>query len=134
MATRRHRVVAGSEFGFSRTFTLDDVRRFSEISGDEGDHHVTPDAKGRVMVQGLLTASLPTRLGGEIDFVSSEMAFRFHRPVYTGDTVTIVATADEVSADAERDRTWMRISFECSNQHGKVVMDGSTFGFTPGVD
>ncbi len=51
----------GDIITFERTFTLKDVELFTKISGDEGEHHLTPDEQGRLVVQGLLTATLPTK-------------------------------------------------------------------------
>ncbi|WAA12895.1 hypothetical protein [Fervidibacillus halotolerans] len=48
----------GMKFSWSRTFTKEDVLQFGELTGDQGDHHIHPDEKGRLMVQGLLTASI----------------------------------------------------------------------------
>src|SRR5258706_6570080 len=72
---------------WQRTFTEDDIRLFNRISGDEGVHHVTPDEQGRLMVHGLLTATVPTKIGGDMNFIAREMKFQFHRPVFAGDTV-----------------------------------------------
>ena len=55
---------------YSRTFTTEDVEQFGELSGDRGSHHETDTP----MVHGLLTATLPTKLGGDLD-----QRFRFAR-------------------------------------------------------
>lgn len=55
----------GDVIRFERTFTNKEVKQFTAISGDEGVHHIQPDDEGRLMVQGLLTATLPTKIGGE---------------------------------------------------------------------
>ena len=68
----------GDTYSWSRTFTQGDVKLFSQISGDRGEHHTRADAQGRIMVQGLLTATLPSKIGGDIDYIASEMVFRFH--------------------------------------------------------
>ncbi len=113
-------------FSWSRIFTLEDVRTFSLISGDEGEHHVVPDAHGRLMVQGLLTATLPSKIGGELNFIANEMHFHFHLPVFTGDAITCVVTTEEVEQTQKRTRLGCR--WECRNQHGDLVMDGSGTG------
>lgn len=53
----------GDIITFERTFTVRDVELFTEISGDEGIHHITRDEQGRLVVQGLLTATLPNKSG-----------------------------------------------------------------------
>lgn len=54
----------GDIITFERTFTVRDVELFTEVSGDKGIHHITPDEQGRLVVQGLLTATLPTKVEG----------------------------------------------------------------------
>jgi hypothetical protein len=71
---------------------VEDVRQFSQLSGDRGVHHVQPDTGGRVMVQGLLTATLPTKIGGDLNFIARDMTFEFLRPVFTGETITTDVT------------------------------------------
>src|SRR6185436_8403774 len=77
----------GDKTSWQRTFTEEDIRAFAELSGDEGVHHLVPDEKGRLMAHGLLTATLPTKIGGDMNFIARELNFRFHRPVFAGDTI-----------------------------------------------
>jgi len=74
---------------WERTFTIDDVRLFGQVSGDQGIHHVELDEQGRLMVQGLLTATLPTKIGGDLNYIAREMVFEFLRPVFTCDTIVV---------------------------------------------
>ena len=116
----------GDVVAWERTFTEDDVRRFSNFSGDAGTHHLQPDERGRLMVHGLLTATLPTKIGGDINFIAREMTFQFHRPVFSGDTVRCEVTIVELTETAEYQQltsTWV-----CCNQHGKEVMSGRALG------
>ncbi|WP_437931441.1 hotdog domain-containing protein [Sorangium sp. So ce291] len=110
----------GEVSSFERCFTDEDVLEFQRISGDAGRHHARPDAQGRRVVHGLLTATLPTRLGGDIDFLAREMQFEFLRPVFTGDTVRCEATINEVAPEAGRVR--LALSGSCWNQEGKEVL------------
>lgn len=50
-------------------------------------HHITPDEQGRLVVQGLLTSTLPTKVGGDHNLLARKMNFEFLRPVYTEDTI-----------------------------------------------
>ncbi|NIS30185.1 MAG: dehydratase, partial [Actinobacteria bacterium] len=54
----------GSRHTYERTFDREDVERFAELSRDEGYHHLVAEGDGPVLVHGLLTATLPTKLGG----------------------------------------------------------------------
>lgn len=78
----------GDIIQFERTFTKEDVERFTKLSMDEGDHHTNPDELGRLVVQGLLTATLPTKVGGDYNVLARTMNFEFFRPVFTGDTIS----------------------------------------------
>jgi 3-hydroxybutyryl-CoA dehydratase len=116
----------GDIVSWQRTFTEDDVRLFNTISGDEGVHHVTPDEQGRLMVHGLLTATLPTKVGGDMNFIAREMRFQFYRPVFAGDTVSCEVTI--VALEPLDKYTNVRSEFVCRNQNGKEVMSGYALG------
>jgi 3-hydroxybutyryl-CoA dehydratase len=116
----------GESASYVRKFTDEDVRAFAEISGDRGIHHMHPDGKGRIMVQGLLTATLPTKLGGDLNFIAAEMSFRFIRPVFVGDTVRCEAVVKSVARTEARLNVAMDIV--CTNQTGAEVLSGSTRG------
>jgi len=116
----------GDTTSWERTFTEEDVRLFGELSGDQGIHHVESDEQGRLMVQGLLTATLPTKLGGDMNFIAREMAFEFLRPVFAGDTIRCEATITQnEQADGHIN---VAVSFECRNQKDKIVLTGHTHG------
>ena len=119
-------VELGSESSWSRVFTVEDVRAFSEVSGDRGVHHVELDAHGRLMVQGLLTATLPTKLGGDLNYLARVMVFEFLRPVFTGDRLDCVSTATKV--ERQPGRTYAEFAISCTNQAGKEVFRASTKG------
>lgn len=117
---------AGAVLSYERTFTLDDVRTFAALTGDRGTHHLVPDAKGRIMVHGLLTATIPTKLGGDLDYLAREMFFEFIRPVWVGDVIRCEATITSVAR--EEGRTALALTLLCTNQAGKEVLKGHTRG------
>ncbi|MGV3487672.1 MAG: FAS1-like dehydratase domain-containing protein [Tuberibacillus sp.] len=117
---------AGDVIIFERTFTKEDVATFTKVSQDEGRHHIHPDEQGRLVIQGLLTATLPTKVGGDYNVLARTMNFEFLRPVFTGDTVKCAVTVDEFQK--KKDRTHITASFICTNQHGKEVMKGNFSG------
>ena len=86
---------------WERTFTEEDIRLFNQVSGDEGIHHIMPDEQGHLMVHGLLTATIPTKIGGDMNFIAREMRFQFHRPVFAGDTVKCEAIIVEFEPGEE---------------------------------
>jgi acyl dehydratase len=116
----------GDTTSWERTFTIEDVERFGQLSGDLGIHHVKPDAQGRLLVQGLLTATLPTKLGGDLNFIARELTFEFLRPVFTGDTIRCENTITRL--EKQEDRTLLEAAYVCRNQHGKEVLSGRTHG------
>jgi 3-hydroxybutyryl-CoA dehydratase len=117
----------GEIITFERTFTERDVEIFTEISRDEGIHHITPDEQGRLVVQGLLTATLPTKVGGDHNVLARNMNFEFLRPVFTGDTI-ICEVKIEKYERLENNRTAIMAFFLCKNQHDKEVLKGNFSG------
>jgi 3-hydroxybutyryl-CoA dehydratase len=115
----------GESLSYSRSFTVDDVRAFAEVSLDRGTHHMEV-AGGRLLVHGLLTATIPTKLGGDIDYLAQEMTYRFHRPVFTGDEIRCECRAAKV--EDRGDRTYLEFDIHCINQDGKEVLSGATKG------
>ncbi|EMA21055.1 MaoC/PaaZ C-terminal domain-containing protein [Haloarcula argentinensis] len=94
-------VEVGETFTETRTFQPEDVDQFAALSGDDQPRHTEPDGDGRRMVQGLLTASLLTSIGGDLEVLASRMDLQFQRPVYTGETLVCELTI--VSADPDTD-------------------------------
>jgi 3-hydroxybutyryl-CoA dehydratase len=116
----------GDVISWQRTFTEDDIRLFAKLSGDEGEHHLVPDEQGRLMAHGLLTATLPTKIGGDLNFIAREMIFRFHRPVFAGDT--IFCEVELVGAEPGEQFIRVASKWVCRNQHAKEVMTGEARG------
>ena len=116
----------GDQLSWQRTFTEADIRAFTSLSGDAGEHHLQPDAQGRLMAHGLLTATIPTKIGGDMNFIAREMTFQFHRPVFSGDTITCDVTVS--SLETTEQLINITTTFICRNQHGKEVMTGIARG------
>ncbi len=119
-------VEEGSRTEWRRIFTVADVRAFSEVSGDRGVHHVELDAVGRLMVQGLLTATLPTKLGGDLDYLARDMRFEFLRPVFTGEEILCSIVCSR--AERQPGRTYAEFAGTCTNPEGKEVLRISVSG------
>lgn len=112
-----------------RAFTETEVRAFAELSGDKGRHHLECDARGRLMVHGLLTATLPTKLGGDLNYIAGDMSFEFLRPVYVGEELLC---RGKVESAVKGPRRWaVAFSFTVLNSKGKIVLKGSTRGVVP---
>lgn len=124
-------LVVGEKIRFERLFTKEDVENFTKISWDEGDHHLEPDEEGRLVVQGLLTATLPTKVGGDHNVLARTMHFEFLRPVFTGDKIICEVTIDTLERK-NNNRTAIVATFSCTNQHEKEVLKGNFAGVIMG--
>ncbi|MHA6261171.1 hotdog domain-containing protein [Sporosarcina sp. CAU 1771] len=117
----------GDIISFERTFTARDVELFIEISGDEGIHHKSPDEHGRLVIQGLLTATLPTKVGGDHNVLARTMNFEFIKPVFTGDTIVCEVEIGKYEK-RENNRVSIFTTFSCKNQNEIEVLKGSFSG------
>jgi acyl dehydratase len=120
----------GQVLTWERTFTEEDVRAFAALSGDRGEHHLRPDAHGRLVLHGLLTASLPTKLGGDLDFLAREMVFEFERPAYAGERLRCELAITALAAEPGKVR--LEATFRCTNPAGAQVLCGRTRGVVLG--
>lgn len=116
----------GETAASARTFTTEDVSAFADLSNDEGSHHVASDEHDRVVVHGLFTTTMPTKLGGDIDFVARTMEFEFPNPAYTGVEITCTATYDAV--EERNGHIELTASFRCATPDGTVVLRGQSDG------
>ena len=119
----------GDELRTSYAFTVEDVLTFARLSGDEASQHQQPDAQGRLIVHGLLTASLPTRIGSRMHIWAREMTCQWRRPVYTDQPIVCVVRVEEMSASARGTR--MCVSMQCLDPDGHLVMSGECRGTSP---
>ncbi|MFB6312235.1 MAG: dehydratase [Salinirussus sp.] len=120
-----HVPMEGSVATVERTFTREEVAQFAELSRDHGTHHLEPDEDDRVLVHGLLLATLPTEVGGQRDVLARTMSYEFHRPVYSGQLVTCQVQTDEV---IEHDDRWDITSTATCTVDGATVMSAEYSG------
>ena len=116
----------GDIFTWGRTFNEEEVMQFAELSGDKGIHHMERDEKGRLMVHGLFTASISTKIGGDLNFIAREMVNDFVRPVFTGDTITCEVEVTNVEQGERYKKIKLKSTYR--NQVGKVVINGTIDG------
>ena len=116
----------GETHTFERRFTKEDVEQFAAVSGDTQPRHTEPDEDGRVMVQGLLTATMPTKLGGDVEVLAHSMDLQFLKPVYTGEEITCRSMTDTVT---ERDDRY-EVTFDvvCEDEDGEAVLRATIDG------
>lgn len=94
----------GDTYTYERTFDESTVRAFADLTEDDQPRHTDPDDRGRVLVHGLLTGSLLTKIGGDLGMLAREMTFHFRRPVYSGETVRCTWTNESVTG---REDGWL---------------------------
>ena len=122
----------GHRFLISRAFEPSEVEAFAKLTGDGGDHHVQTDESGRLVVHGLLTGSLPTILGGALDFLIRTMTYEFHAPVYTGETITCALEMERV--EPHRRGAKVQAKIVCTNPAGELVLSGHCAGLAKTPD
>ena len=94
----------GDSFSWSRTLTMDDVRAFADITGDDNPIHIDEDAGrasrfGRPVVHGVYILGLASKVLGR-DFpgpgsIAVALSAKFLRPVPVGEEVTIEVKVSE---------------------------------------
>ncbi|HEX7998440.1 MAG TPA: MaoC family dehydratase [Pyrinomonadaceae bacterium] len=119
----------GHRYRWSRTLTDGDVALFVGVTGDFNPFHVDDKFAaqtkfGRRIVPGLLTASLATHIGGMLAFLASEMHFRYHQPVFIGETVTCEVEIVEKIQEGRRIRAIVR----CTKDENVEVLTGEFTG------
>ena len=127
-------VEIGAETRFAKTFAESDFYLFSGISGDFDKAHVNEaymktTVFGRRIAHGLLVLSLSSTTASLMSqrYSSTSSAFtpvsagydrvRFIKPVFIGDTISVVYRIAEV--DQERSRS--RGKLKMTNQHDETV-------------
>lgn len=115
----------GDTHTIERRFTREDVEQFAELSGDTQPRHTEPDRDGRVMVHGLLTATLPTKIGGDLAVLARAMEFEFNRPVYSGETISCTWTMERVEEQGDRYEVTADVVCE---RDGDVVLTATVDG------
>lgn len=116
----------GDVFTMERTFSTEEVRTFAKLSGDTQPRHVEEDEDGRLLLHGLLTASLPTAIGSDLEVLARTMELEFEAPVHTGETIECRWENETV---AERDDRYdLTASVTVENEAGTAVLSGTIAG------
>ncbi len=131
-------VVGQVDLSPGRTVTETDVVAFSWVSGDSNPMHTdvvhaAASPLGQRVAHGMLGMSICTGLSARIGHMEGTAIaqlgveeWRFRKPVFIGDTVTLRTTVLEARASARAGRGIVRRRMELLNQHGEVVQDGIT--------
>lgn len=124
-------VYVGQEAEASKCFTMEDVRQFAALSGDDNPLHVDESyaKKGRfgrcvahgILVSGLISKVLGTQLPGEGSiYLAQELSFR--KPVYVGDTVTARVRITEIQPE----KKIVTLETNVYNQENQCVILGTS--------
>lgn len=116
----------GDVITHERTVTAEEVCEFSKITGDQQSIHTEPDEEGRLVVHGLLTGLLMTKIGGDLSYIARTMEYEFRKPVYTGESITCEWTVE--SKMEQKDRYLLENDVVYRNESGDVVVDAKTTG------
>ncbi|MDD3832218.1 MAG: MaoC family dehydratase [Clostridia bacterium] len=119
----------GQKDSITKTFTDEDVRKFSQVSLDTNPIHLDEEAAknsifGRRIVHGiatcgLISAVLANKLPGAGTIYLGQEA-RFTAPVFLGDTITAECEIIELRDD----KHIVKLQTTCTNQDGKAVITG----------
>lgn len=120
----------GTTFTFSRTFTQADLSLFVGITGDFNVFHTNVELSREhgfngLILPGLLTGSLITHLGGLMGFLAKKLNFKFLKPTYPGDTITIIA----IVIESIPEKRHMVIKGDCFNQNNLKVLECEVIGY-----
>ncbi len=123
----------GDTFTTSRTFSVQDVSQFSDISRDYNPIHLEERFTrlknfDGLICHGLLVASLITEIGGQIGWLASGMTFEFKKPVYIGETIKCNFTITEID---ERGHAEAKAVF--TNENKITVLKAALTGIVPGT-
>lgn len=123
----------GDTFSVSRTFSEQDVTKFSEIARDYNPIHFEEQfSKAKnldgLICHGLLIGSLITEIGGQIGWLASGMTFEFKKPVYIGETIKCDFTITELEESGRA-----KAEVVCTNENDIIVIESVLTGIVPGV-
>ncbi len=129
-------IKVGDKTSVVKTISESDVYLFAGITGDLNPAHTNQVAaektifKGRIahgiLVSGLISTCLGMQLPGPGTIYLSQN-LKFTAPVRIGDTITAEVEVTEVIEDRNR----VKLKTVCSNQDGKVVIDGDATVMPP---
>jgi|TARA_A100001391_G_scaffold152882_1_gene110643 acyl dehydratase len=119
-----------------RTVTETEIVTYSWISGDTNPMHTDAEYSrkspiGQRIAHGTLCLSICTGLSARIGYLDGTAIaalgiddWKFFKPVFIGDTVTLRSTVVEARKTSKPDRGVLVRRMELLNQHGDVVQSG----------
>jgi 3-hydroxybutyryl-CoA dehydratase len=119
----------GDSAEFAKTISESDIYLFAGVTGDFNPAHINEAYAQKTffktrIAHGMLAAGLISTVGGTMlpgpgaVYVRQELDFL--APIHIGDTITARVEVIEIIADKNR----VKLRTTCSNQDGKLVVDG----------
>lgn len=99
-----HGLRPGDEFVIKRTFSKEETEEFGDLTRDYNPVHYDrgwtdlkrfPD----LICHGLLVGGMICEFGGQVGWLATGMNFRFLKPVYFDEEITLTVTLEDVQAD-----------------------------------
>lgn len=116
----------GMSFSYEREVLDVDVLDYAKVSGDKNPVHIDDDYAeksifGRRIAHGMLTASFISKVFG-MDFpgpgcIYLSQTLKFKKPVFIGDTVTIIVEVQSVNIERSR----LKLETTCSVNNESVL-------------
>lgn len=116
----------GQVITYQRTFTKKEVQEYMVIGDFVGKHHEIPNEEGQYLLQGLLTAGLTNKIGGDYNIIVYRMEFDFLNKAYTDREMTCVNHIDDVME--KHGKKHLIISSTVTDDRGIVVLKGRLKG------
>jgi acyl dehydratase len=119
----------------ARTITETDIINFAGVSWDHNQLHTDAEYAagtpfGKRIAHGLLGvvahAGLSYQLTEESILALLELNWKFHLPIYIGDTIHVEQKVKDLRESATGDRGILTFEKEVKNQENKVVQTGTT--------
>jgi 3-hydroxybutyryl-CoA dehydratase len=121
---------------FAKTVTESDINTFAGVTGDLNPAHINEEYAKKTFFKtriahgmlsaGFISAVIGTRLPGP-GTIYLKQELNFLAPVKIGDTITARIEVAELWPEKNR----VRLKTTCTNQEGKVVVDGQAMVMAP---
>lgn len=116
----------GDKIVYKKIFTKEEVEFFGKTMGFMGKHHEIPNEDGQLLNQGLLTAILTNRIGGEYNILMYHMDFNFIKKVWTDEEMTCINEVLDIQEKNSKEH--ISIQSKIYNSKEELVLDARLKG------
>lgn len=107
---------------YKKKFTKEEVKEIGNIIGFFGIHHEKENERGQLLNQGILTATLTNKIGGEYNVLGYNMEFDFIEKVYTDEEITCESKVLDIFE--KNGKNHVIIESHLYNEDKKLVLRG----------